>query len=152
MKSKGLDPENVYFKQVGNAEYLFGTIKQSGKETAEILKNIIPTAIKNVTFPKAMRWGGRNMRFARPIRWMVTLLNDNVLEIDLEGIKSSNITKGHRFLGQSEFEVNSLEDYLTKLEENFVILDQDKRKEMIRKQCIEVAKSLGGEVEFDEDY
>ena len=75
-----------------------------------------------------MRWGGRNMRFARPIRWMVTLLNDNVLEIDLEGIKSSNITKGHRFLGQSEFEVNSLEDYLTKLEENFVILDQIREK------------------------
>ena len=82
MKSKGLDPENVYFKQVGNAEYLFGTIKQSGKETAEILKNIIPTAIKNVTFPKAMRWGGKNMRFARPIRWMVALLNDNVLDVN----------------------------------------------------------------------
>ena len=151
MKSKGLDPENVYFKQLGNAEYLFGTIKQEGKHTSEVLKTILPEAVKNVTFPKAMRWGGRNMRFARPIRWMVTLLNDNVLEIDLEGIKSSNITKGHRFLGQSEFEVNSLEDYLTKLEENFVILDQDKRKEKIRKQCIEVAKSLGGEVELDED-
>ena len=151
MKSKGLEPDNVYFKQVGNAEYLFGTIKQEGKNTKEVLKTIIPEAIKHVTFPKAMRWGGKNMRFARPIRWMVTLLNDNILEIDLEGIKSSNITKGHRFLGQSEFEVNSLEDYLTKLEENFVILDQDKRKELIRKQCIEVANSLGGEVEFDED-
>ena len=151
MKSKGLDEADVYFKQVGKDEYLFGTLKQEGKATSEVLKEIVPAAIKGVTFPKAMRWGGRNMRFARPIRWMVTLLNDNVLEIDLEGIKSSNITKGHRFLGQSEFEVNSLEDYLTKLEENFVILDQDKRKEMIRKQCIEVAKSLGGEVEFDED-
>ena len=105
MKSKGLDPENVYFKQVGNAEYLFGTIKQSGKETAEILKNIIPTAIKNVTFPKAMRWGGKNMRFARPIRWMVALLNDEVLPINLEGIVASNVTKGHRFLGRKEIEV-----------------------------------------------
>ena len=151
MKSKGLKEEDVVFKTVGKDEYIFGTIRQEGKETSEVLKTILPEAVKNVTFPKAMRWGGRNMRFARPIRWMVTLLNDNVLEIDLEGIKSSNITKGHRFLGQSEFEVNSLEDYLTKLEENFVILDQDKRKEMIRKQCIEVAKSLGGEVEFDED-
>ena len=151
MKSKGIKEEDVVFKTVGKDEYIFGTIRQEGKETSEVLKTILPEAVKNVTFPKAMRWGGRNMRFARPIRWMVTLLNDNVLEIDLEGIKSSNITKGHRFLGQSEFEVNSLEDYLTKLEENFVILDQDKRKEMIRKQCIEVAKSLGGEVEFDED-
>ena len=151
MKSKGLKEEDVVFKTVGKDEYIFGTIRQEGKETSEVLKNILPEAVKSVTFPKAMRWGGKNMRFARPIRWMVTLLNDNVLEFDLEGIQSSNITKGHRFLGQSEFEVNSLEDYLNKLEENYVILDQDRRKEMIRTQCIEVANSLGGEVEIDED-
>lgn len=151
MKSKGIKEEDVVFKTVGKDEYIFGTIRQEGKETSEVLKNILPEAVKSVTFPKAMRWGGKNMRFARPIRWMVTLLNDNVLEFDLEGIQSSNITKGHRFLGQSEFEVNSLEDYLNKLEENYVILDQDRRKEMIKTQCIEVANSLGGEVEFDED-
>lgn len=151
MKSKGLDTENVYFKQLGNAEYLFGTIKQEGKHTSEVLKNIVPEAIKNVTFPKAMRWGGKNMRFARPIRWMVALLNNEVLDIDLEGIKSSNITRGHRFLGEKEFEVNSVEEYFEKLDKNFVVLDQHKRKEMIREQAIEVAKSLGGEVELDED-
>ena len=151
MKSKGLDTENVYFKQLGNAEYLFGTIKQEGKHTSEVLKTIVPEAIKNVTFPKAMRWGGKNMRFARPIRWMVALLNNEVLDIDLEGIKSSNITRGHRFLGEKEFEVNSVEEYFEKLDKNFVILDQHKRKEMIREQAVEVAKSLGGEVELDED-
>lgn len=151
MKSKGLKEEEVCFKEMGKDEYLYGTIRQEGKETGEVLKNILPDCIKNVTFPKAMRWGGKNMRFVRPIRWMVTLLNDNVLEIDLEGIVSSNKTKGHRFLGQSEFEVSSLEDYYNKLEANFVILDQEKRKELIKNQCIEVANRLGGEVEFDED-
>lgn len=151
MKSKGLKEEDVIFKTVGKDEYIFGTIRQAGCETSEVLKTILPQAVKMVVFPKAMRWGGKNMRFARPIRWMVTLLNDKVLEIDLEGIISSNVTKGHRFLGQSEFEVNSLEDYLTKLEENFVILDQDKRKAIIKEQCINVANTLGGEIEFDED-
>ncbi len=151
MKSKGLKEEDVVFKVVGKDEYIFGTIRQAGKETSEVLKEVLPQAVKMVVFPKAMRWGGKNMRFARPIRWMVTLLNDNIVEIDLEGIKSSNITKGHRFLGKSEFEVNSLQDYFAKLEENYVILDQEKRKELIKNQCIEVAKSLGGEIEFDED-
>lgn len=150
MKSKGLKEEDVVFKIVGKDEYIFGTIRQAGKETSEVLKEVLPQAVKMVVFPKAMRWGGKNMRFARPIRWMVTLLNDNIVEIDLEGIKSSNITKGHRFLGKSEFEVNSLQDYFAKLEENYVILDQEKRKELIKNQCIEVAKSLGGEIEFDE--
>ncbi|SCH38122.1 Glycine--tRNA ligase beta subunit [uncultured Clostridium sp.] len=151
IKSKGLKEEDIYFKQVGKDEYIFGTIKQEGIETSEVLKTVLPEAVKAVTFPKAMRWGGKNMRFARPIRWMVTLLNDEVLEINLEGIVSSNVTKGHRFLGEKEFEVNSLEDYLAKLESNYVILDQNKRKDLIKQQCIEVANSLGGEVEFDED-
>ena len=91
------------------------------------------------------------MRFARPIRWMVALLNDNVLDVNLEGIKASNVTKGHRFLGEREFEVNSVEDYFEKLEKNYIILDQHKRKAMIKEQAIEVANSLGGEVELDDD-
>lgn len=151
MKSKGIKEEDLYFKQVGKEEYAFGKIKQDGQLTSEVLKNILPEAIKSMTFPKAMRWGGKNMRFIRPIRWMVCILNDSVLDIELEGIVSSNTTKGHRFLGESEFEVNTLNEYLTKLEENFVILNQDERKELIKKQCDDVAKSLGGEIEFDEE-
>ncbi|GAA0698598.1 glycine--tRNA ligase subunit beta [Paraclostridium ghonii] len=151
MKSKGIKEEDLYFKQVGKEEYAFGKIKQDGQLSSEVLKNILPEAIKSMTFPKAMRWGGKNMRFIRPIRWMVCILNDCVLTIELEGIVSSNTSKGHRFLGESEFEVNTLNEYLTKLEENFVILNQNERKELIKKQCDEVAKSLGGEIEFDEE-
>lgn len=151
MKSKGIKEEDLYFKQVGKEEYAFGKIKQDGQLTSEVLKSILPEAIKSMTFPKAMRWGGKNMRFIRPIRWMVCILNDSVLDIELEGIVSSNTTKGHRFLGESEFEVNTLNEYLTKLEENFVILNQNERKELIKKQCDDVTKSLGGEIEFDEE-
>ena len=151
MKSKGLDKADVYFKQVGKDEYLFGTLKQEGKATSEVLKEIVPAAIKGVTFPKAMRWGGKNMKFARPIRWMVALLNDEVLPINLEGIVASNVTKGHRFLGRKEIEVFSIEDYFKQLSKNFVVLDQNVRKEAIKSQAEEVAKSLGGEVEIEDD-
>ena len=151
MKSKGLDEANVYFKQVGKDEYLFGTLKQEGQATSEVLKEIVPAAIKGVTFPKAMRWGGKNMRFARPIRWMVALLNDEVLPINLEGIVASNVTKGHRFLGAKEIVVNSVEDYKAKLRENYVILDQAERKAMIVEQANKVAESLGGKVIMDSD-
>ncbi|CEN82654.1 glycyl-tRNA ligase subunit beta [[Clostridium] sordellii] len=150
MKSKGIKEEDLHFKQVGKEEYAFGKIKQEGKLTSEVLKTVLPEAIKSMTFPKAMRWGGKNMRFIRPIRWMVCILNDSVLDIELEGIVSGNVTKGHRFLGESEFEVNTLDEYLAKLKENFVILNQDERKSIIKEQCEEVAKSLGGEIELDE--
>ncbi|CEN84793.1 glycine--tRNA ligase subunit beta [Paraclostridium sordellii] len=151
MKSKGIKEEDLYFKQVGKEEYAFGKIKQEGKLTSEVLKTVLPEAIKSMTFPKAMRWGGKNMRFIRPIRWMVCILNDSVLDIELEGIVSGNVTKGHRFLGEIEFEVNTLDEYLAKLKENFVILNQDERKSIIKEQCEEVAKSLGGEIELDEE-
>ncbi|MGM9536584.1 MAG: glycine--tRNA ligase subunit beta, partial [Intestinibacter sp.] len=151
MKSKGLAESDVYFKQAGKEEYLFGTLKEEGKATAEVLKEVVPEAIKGVTFPKAMRWGGKNMKFARPIRWMVALLNDETLPIDLEGIIASNVTKGHRFLGAKEIEVNSIEEYLEALSKNYVVLDQNVRKETIKTQSEEVAKSLGGVVEIEDD-
>lgn len=149
MKSKGLKEEDITFKTIGKDEYLFATIKKEGIQTSEVLKDILPKAIKNTTFPKAMRWGGKNIRFIRPIRWLVALLNDDVVEVNLEGIIASNKTCGHRFLGESEIIVNSLDEYFNKLEENFVIIDNIKRKEIIKNQCIEVANKLGGEVELD---
>ena len=151
MKSKGVELNDLYFKTVGKDEYVHAKIRKEGKYTEEVLKAILPEIIKSIHFPKAMRWGGKNLRFARPIRWIVSLYNDKVLNFELEGIKSSNITKGHRFLGKKEFEVNSLEDYLSKLDENYVILDHVKRAEIIKNQCMEVAKSLGGELVFDEE-
>lgn len=151
MKSKNLNPEDIYFKVVGKDEYMFATIKQKGELSEDIIKEILPQTIKSVVFPKSMRWGGKNLRFVRPIRWLVTLLNDNVVDFDLEGIISSNVTKGHRFLGKSEITVNSLEDYLKKLKENYVILDQNQRKEIIKDQCTKVAEALSGTVELDEE-
>ncbi len=151
MRSKGLNPEDIYFKQVGKDEYLFATIKESGAETSEVLKEILPLAVKSVVFPKAMHWAGKDIRFVRPIRWLVALLNDEVLPVDLEGIISSNVTKGHRFLGSKEIIVNSAEDYKDKLKENFIILDQEERKAIIVEQANKVAESLGGKVVMDED-
>ena len=149
MKSKGLKPEDIEFKVVGKDEYLFGTIREEGAATAEVLKEILPLAVKSVVFPKAMHWAGKDIRFVRPIRWLVALLNDEVLPVDLEGIVASNVTKGHRFLGKKEIIVNSLEDYKEKLRENYVILDQKERKEIIVKQAEAVADSLGGKVIMD---
>ena len=120
-------------------------------KTAEVLKEILPLAVKSVVFPKAMHWAGKDIRFVRPIRWLVALLNDEVLPVDLEGIVASNVTKGHRFLGSKEIVVNSVEDYKAKLRENYVILDQAERKAMIVEQANKVAESLGGKVIMDPD-
>lgn len=151
IRGKGLEEKDIYFKDIDGCEYLFATVKHVGLETKVVMKEVLPEIIKKVVFPKSMRWGGKNLRFVRPIRWLLCLLNDEVVDVDLEGIVASNKTVGHRFLGAKEIEVSSLEDYLEKLEKNFVVLDQDKRKAMILTQINEVAKSVNGVVDMDEE-
>ncbi len=151
MRGKGLSESDVYFKDLNGTEYIFATIREEGKDTDEVLMEVLSEIVKSVVFPKSMRWGGKNMRFVRPIRWLVALHNDKVVPVDLEGIIASNVTVGHRFLGAKSIEVSSIEDYFKKLEENFVVYDQDLRKDMIRKQIDQVAASIGGKVEMDEE-
>ena len=151
MRGKGLSESDVYFKDLNGTEYIFATIREEGKDTDEVLMEVLPEIVKSVVFPKSMRWGGKNMRFVRPIRWLVALHNDKVVPVDLEGIIASNVTVGHRFLGAKSIDVSSIEDSFKKLEENFVVYDQDLRKDMIRKQIDQVAASIGGKVEMDEE-
>lgn len=128
MKGKGLGENDVYFKDLDGTEYIYATIKEAGEDTEKILCDVLGEIVKAVVFPKSMRWGGKNMRFVRPIRWLLALMNDKVVPVNMEGIIASNKTVGHRFLGAKSIEVTSIEDYLAKLEENYVILDQTKRK------------------------
>lgn len=151
MNSQKITGEDIIIKDVKGTDYVFAHISSIGKDSAEILMNIIPGLIKDINFPKNMRWGGKNIRFARPIRWVVSLLNDRVVEFDFEGIQVSNITKGHRFLGSSEIKIDKVENYEKLLEENYVILDQNKRREIIKYESTKIAKSLGGEIHENED-
>ena len=151
MKGKGLGENDVYFKDLDGTEYIYATIKEVGEDTEKILCDVLGEIVKAVVFPKSMRWGGKNMRFVRPIRWLLALMNDKVVPVNMEGIIASNKTVGHRFLGAKSIEVTSIEDYLAKLEENYVILDQAKRKAIIRDQIDKVAASINGRVDMDED-
>ncbi|WP_099187276.1 glycine--tRNA ligase subunit beta [Tepidibacter mesophilus] len=151
MKSKGLNLENLYFKLSGKEEYVFAKLKEEGKNTEDVLKDILPNLIKSINYPKAMKWGGKQLRFTRPIRWILSIYNGEVLDFEIEGIQSSNVTRGHRFLGKESITVNSVDEYLDELRKNYVILDQNERKEIIRKQCIEVGDSLNGQVLMDEE-
>lgn len=151
MNSQKITEEDIVIKEVKGTDYVFAHISSIGRDSAEILKEIIPGLIKDINFPKNMRWGGKNIRFARPIRWVVSLLNDKIVEFDFEGIQVSNITKGHRFLGSSEIKIDEVENYEKLLKDNYVILDQNKRREIIKYESTKIAKSLGGEIHENED-
>lgn len=150
MRGQGIDISSIYVDEHNGVDYVFARKTKKGKTIEEILSENIPKVIRGINFPKSMKWGGKNLRFARPIRWIVSLLDDKVIPFDLEGIQVSNITKGHRFLGSNHIVVEKVDDYVEILRENFVIVDQEERKEIIKYGSEKLAKERGGNIQKDE--
>lgn len=151
MRSKNIAFEDIFFEELNGVEYVFANIKHETESLDSLLKRGVPEIIRNISNPRAMKWGGKNLRFLRPIRWIVSLLDDEVLSFELEGIKVGRITKGHRTLGSSQIEIDKIDNYESLLEENYVIVDEEKRRSIIIKGLNKLSKGRGGNYISDED-
>lgn len=149
MRGQGVDIEQISLQDYNGETYVYTNVKKEGKSTEDVLSENMSNIIKSVVFPKSMKWGGKNIRFARPIRWIVSIYNNKVVPFDLEGIKVSNVTRGHRFLGSSHIELSSVDEYFDVLEENYVIVDQNKRRDIIKYGSERLAKEKGGNLLMD---
>ena len=128
--------------------YVWITKNVPGKPTVEILQEILPSAIRALTFAKTMRWAGTKMRFARPIRWILAAFGGECVQFDLEGVRSGLVSRGHRFNSTGEFEACSLDELVAGLRERDVEPDPAAREEAIRTGANEVS---GGRVELTDD-
>lgn len=151
MNSKGISLDDITYESLNGVDYVYAVIKVKTKSLEEIIKTEIPRIIKNISNPRQMKWGGKDIKFLRPIRWIVSMLDDKVVKFDLEGIQVSNITKGHRVLGSNHIEINTIDEYEQKLEDNFVIVSEEKRRKMVLRGINRLAKEIGGNyIEDDE--
>jgi len=132
-QSVGIDVSELKIKMKGKAEYIAAVIEERGLETKTVLPEIAKKMVLSLHFPKSMRWGNGALHFARPICWILALFGTESVSFELDGIKSSNLTKGHRFLSPASFQVKEIASYMSLLENNYVILDQEKRKKIIQK-------------------
>lgn len=151
MRGHGIDENSIIVEKVNGEDYIFALIKRTSKSIEEILSKNMPELIKSISFPKSMRWGGKNLRFVRPIRWIVSILDDKVIPFDLEGIMASNVTRGHRFLGSSHITIDHVNNYEKLLRDNYVIIDQKERKEIIRYGSDRLVREKGGTILYDEE-
>lgn len=135
-KGQGLSTDDITFKEVKGTEYVFVEKHIAGKPVKEVLMGL-KDVITSMTFPTLMKWNVYRLDFIRPIRWMVALLDDEVLPIQILDVTASNVSRGHRFLGQ-DTTINSADEYEEKLKEQFVIVDAQKRKDLIVKQIKEI--------------
>ncbi len=131
--------------------YVYAVIREQGKSSAEIFTTLLPKLISDLNFPNNMRWGSLDFKFIRPLRWIVALFGDEIIPFEIANVVSGRTSRGHRFLSAGEFEIATASDYVADCEKNFVIVDQNKRREMIVAQINAVAESKGGVAEITDD-
>ena len=131
--------------------YVYAVVHETGKETAELLKTLLPELICALSFPNNMRWGSLEFKFIRPIRWLVALFDSEVIPFEVANVTSGRVSRGHRFLSQGDFSIAKADDYEKDCEVQYIIVDPEKRKAMIRAQIEAVAKENGGRAEITDD-
>lgn len=130
-RSTGVELSQLQRKEKGKGMYLFAVVKEAAQPTAGLLPELLPRIILSLNFPKSMRWGNGELRFARPIHWILALYRNERVRFELEGIKSNSLTRGHRFLSPAAFELREDRSYINLLRNNLVILNPEERKKMI---------------------
>ncbi|AZP90838.1 glycine--tRNA ligase subunit beta [Pediococcus acidilactici] len=143
-KGQGLTVDDITFKTIKGTEYVYVHKLIQGKTTQEILPGI-KDVVESLNFPTMMKWANYDFKFVRPIRWLVSILDDEVLPFQILDIKAGRQSQGHRFLGKAVDLANPSE-YEEKLQAEFVIVDAEKRKALIREQIQAIAQEENWEV------
>ena len=146
-RGKGLDVADLVVED----GYIYAETKTAGVPAKDIVTDLLPQLITGLNFSKSMHWGNLDAKFVRPVRWLVALLDEEVIPVEFATVKSGNVTRGHRFLGADEISIKNAASYVDTLKENFVMVDQDVRRELISKQLHDIAASKNASIVWDDD-
>lgn len=146
-RGKGLDVDDLVVED----GYIYAETKTAGVPAKDIVSEMLPQLITGLNFPKSMHWGDLDAKFVRPVRWLVALLDEEVIPVEFATVQSGNVTRGHRFLGADEITIKNAASYVDTLKENFVMVDQDARRELISKQLHDMAASKNASIVWDDD-
>ena len=125
-KKNGVEPKNLYVQD----NYLYAKICVKGKNTKDLLQDNVPQIFAKLQGPHFMRWSNNDVKFSRPIRWVLSILDNEEVKIKIIDKESSNMTNGHRFSKQNII-ISNPDEYVSKLRDAYVIVDQDERKNRI---------------------
>ena len=138
LRGTGADEKDIIIKQTSKGEKIAIKKEVKGKPATSILKNLIKNTIAEIKFQKSMKWGSSKLSFARPIRWLLALFGNEIIELEFENIKSGNTTYGNRFQKlNNPIVINSIDEYEKKLSRVLVIPNREERKKIIQKQMDE---------------
>lgn len=149
-RSQGVEPDSFTFRELGGVEYIYVTKNSVGVSTSDILADGLLGILNSMNFPKNMRWGAHEFKFVRPIKWMAALFGSEVIDLEIAGVKTGNMTRGHRFLG-GEAVIPEASEYARVLKEQHVIADVKEREELITSQIQALAEEKGWNIAVKDD-
>ncbi|MFN3632239.1 MULTISPECIES: glycine--tRNA ligase subunit beta [Exiguobacterium] len=149
-RGRGLTVEDLYFAEEKGVEYVFAERHEKGQETLSLL-NGLEDVVRSLTFPKNMKWGTSSLRYMRPIRWLIALFGQDIIDFTIEGVRTNNVTRGHRFLSKGDVVISSPAEYVQTLESAFVMANYEMRKAEIERQIQELATKQGWTIPLDAD-
>ncbi len=140
-EKQGIRLVDILIVHTPKGEYLAAKQTKRGRTSEQILSEVLPRAIHDLSWPRTMTWTGPDgARFIRPVRWIVALLGGKPLKFSFAGVPAGNLTRGHRFLGAGEIRVRSFADYEKKLRANGVIVRASERREKIERELSDLPK------------
>ena len=145
-KKNGVSADELYVEN----DYLYAKISIKGKNTKDLLQENVPVIFSKLQGPHFMRWGNNDVKFSRPIRWVLSILDGEEVKIRIIDKDSSNMTNGHRFSTQN-IVINNPDEYVQKLRDAKVIVDQDERKAKIVELTKAEADKLGAVTKISDD-
>ena len=150
-RGKGVALDDLEVREIDGGRYIVAFVRQPGKSAARILSGMIPDLIAALRFDKSMRWNSSNVEFSRPIRWLMALYGEHVLQFDYAGLKSGNTTRGLRFFQPAVLPVSSIQEYFLIMLEQGIILDFEERRREINSQVQALASEVGCVVAEDHE-
>ena len=149
-RGQGVDVSALQLVTTDKGDYLFIEKEEPGRSTTQLLTEILPRLVGGLTFKKSMRWENQDIRFARPMHWIVALYGGSVVPFTHGNLASGNKSRGHRFMAPQEFSVTGMADWLEGCRKHFVTADQNERKATIRRQVEATGQAAGGKAAIDE--
>ena len=150
-RSQGVDLKELKVVSTEKGEYLCIEKAAEGNKTEDVMPQILHETISSLTFPKSMRWGESKISFARPIHWILAVLNGRVVPFSYGSIESGSKTYGHPFLSPEPIDISSFDEYKERLQDAHVFVEPYKRKDIIIKGLEGLSKEVNGRVHEDEE-
>jgi glycyl-tRNA synthetase beta chain len=148
---QGVLVESLQVRQTPKGEYLFAVKQEAGRTTKTVLLELLPQLVDRLSFPKAMKWNEAGVRFARPIRWLLALFGGKVVPVEIAGIKAGDRTYGHRVMGGGKsIAVRDFGSYSKSLERAGVLVDPERRRNVIEEQLQQLCTKIGVGLNTDE--